>query len=220
MAGEEFVHAAYRSILEREADASGFNHHLKRLRFGDRKESILYDIACSPEARTRTSPENMEGLSDGEFINVLYRRMLGRFPDSKGKQYHLSALRENVSRAQVAESIRNSEEAGKYAQVRAQFQQELDVLLKEERRARSLWAWWWRRGLAERRLTRSLHLIEESLKRLMELPQGAGAIRPAAVSGGTGHAGSVQLGRLGGAEQAAVEEGLSEPARLILRRMA
>lgn len=62
MSGEAFIRACYRSILGREADAEGLRHYREALRAGKSKESILVDIAVSPDAKQRGI--DLEGLKE------------------------------------------------------------------------------------------------------------------------------------------------------------
>jgi Domain of unknown function (DUF4214) len=58
----DFVKSAYRVVLGRDPDQSGFEHYLYLVRAGKCKNSILADIARSPEGRSK--PQTLSGLTD------------------------------------------------------------------------------------------------------------------------------------------------------------
>lgn len=75
--GGDFVRAAYRKLLLREADEGGFQTYLKVLRSGCSKAAVIYSLSISPEGRSADA--NLVGLE-----NLLARqRKLRRWPVRK-----------------------------------------------------------------------------------------------------------------------------------------
>ena len=69
----DFVRAAYRALLKREADPTGERNYVELLRSGHDKVRLLGDMARSEEARR--SGASIPGLN-----GALMRRKLGRLP--------------------------------------------------------------------------------------------------------------------------------------------
>lgn len=149
---ESFLRSAYRAILGREPDELGLRHYLKRIVLGHSKASILYEIAQSHEAKTYACHGDLASLSDDVFIDVIYQRLLGRTPDTDGKKHYLDKLKGRRARQRVIQDINNSMEACIRRTHTAEFREDLDALLREERCARQWWGWWWRNQRIERRL--------------------------------------------------------------------
>lgn len=51
--GESFVSKVYEVLLQRESDPSGLKHYTNQLALGNSKHSVIYDIACSEEAKKK-----------------------------------------------------------------------------------------------------------------------------------------------------------------------
>lgn len=51
--GEQFVDCAYLTILRRDSDDAGRAHYVQRLSLGDSKESVIYSLCTSEEAKQR-----------------------------------------------------------------------------------------------------------------------------------------------------------------------
>ena len=60
--GVDFLKAAYRVLLLREADSSGLENYLKAMSAGLRKTKIIYSLATSPEGRAANA--NLVGLKE------------------------------------------------------------------------------------------------------------------------------------------------------------
>jgi hypothetical protein len=101
-----FVKGAYRLILGREPDASGFSHYLRQIRAGQSKESIISEIATSTEAQQRQTkhftpskePASKKSLFS-RFTNILTNRAIGTARDSELRQ--LRAIENLVAKSTV-----------------------------------------------------------------------------------------------------------------------
>lgn len=69
----EFVDAAYQTLLHRTADPDGRAHLLKRIRAGQAKLSLVYDLCRSPEGRS--VQRNVAGLQ-----GALQRAAISKLP--------------------------------------------------------------------------------------------------------------------------------------------
>ena len=76
-----FLEKAYRVLLDRAADEAGMAAHKAALARGTEKRALLASLLLSPEARQKFRWERM---SDREFVEFLYRRILGRAADPGG----------------------------------------------------------------------------------------------------------------------------------------
>lgn len=150
--GEAFVRSAYRSILGREADPGGLRHYLARLARGHDKSSVVQDLAASREGRARLNHEDLRGVPPAEFIDALYRRVLGRAPDAAGRQHYLDQLRKHGDRDRVIRDLENSAEARARNAQPASFRRELALLAREQRGARGVLGWFTFNQRLERRL--------------------------------------------------------------------
>ena len=66
--GEEFLHVAYRSLLQRNVDQEGLKYYLDRLRIGTSKIEILGQIRNSEEGKLHQS--NIENLDEGMYEHI------------------------------------------------------------------------------------------------------------------------------------------------------
>lgn len=97
------VTQSYLQNLGRSPDTEGFNYWM---RSGIPTDQINRQIQLSPEAAQIGSVP-----SPTDYISGLYQQYLGRTPDTEGAQYWQQQLGANLSAEQVAQAIKNSEEA-------------------------------------------------------------------------------------------------------------
>lgn len=109
--GEVFVRASYRTILGREADEAGVAHYVRCLARGEGKASVLMDLLHSREA----VGVDLRKLSDEEFVDAAFRRLLRRPPDPAGRSYYLGKLEAHGDRNSVWAEIQMSSEARRCA---------------------------------------------------------------------------------------------------------
>lgn len=141
---EDFLRSVFVFILGREPDESGLNNYRRQLGRGVSKKAIVAEIAESKEARARYSHLDLAQLSDNDFVDAIYSRVLGRSPDPEGKRHHLDRLRKNADRRRIIVSLGNSEEALRRDPAGASFRRDLNMLLRRERR-RPRWLNWGQR---------------------------------------------------------------------------
>jgi predicted outer membrane repeat protein len=111
-----FVRRLYYLCLEREPEWTGCATWSKRLTSGERNGAMAaYGFFLSAEMTRRN-------LSNAEYVEVLYRALMDRAPDSNGKAYWVDLLDNGVSRAGVfrgfAESAEFTRICGDYGIVR------------------------------------------------------------------------------------------------------
>jgi len=103
-ATEQFVVGLYVTVLNRNYDQNGFNFWVNSLRTGQRTASdVAFGFFFSAEKRNRN-------LRNADFVDVLYRAMLGREPDTNGRAHWLRQLDAGVSRENVFAGFANSSE--------------------------------------------------------------------------------------------------------------
>lgn len=95
----------YAAVLNRAPDKSGFDYWLGRLRAGQSLESIADGFLGSSEFLGDTS-----GLSNAEFITLLYQNVFIRNPDGPGLRYWVEQLDGGLSRANVLVFFSNGPE--------------------------------------------------------------------------------------------------------------
>lgn len=156
MKGEAFLRNAYRAILGREADDEGLRSYLRRIAQGYSKASVLHDIARSKEAGQKQSCRDLWGLPDEEFIEAVYKRMLGRHPDPHGKRHYLKIIRGYGGRKRVVNDLKRSDEFAKHNIYAISLQRDLTSLLKEEEALRG-WRGWLTQGA---RIERRINALE------------------------------------------------------------
>ncbi len=98
-----YVFRCYKNILERTADAEGLNTWTGKLLSGGNGAEIVKDLVFSREFEEKRK-------SDGEFIDLMYRAMLGREADAGGKANWLDCLQKGVSYRYVINGFSGSEE--------------------------------------------------------------------------------------------------------------
>lgn len=131
---EDFLRSVYVLILGREPDESGLNNYRRQLERGVSKKAIVAEVAESKEGRARYSHLDLAQLSDNDFVDAIYSRVLGRSPDPEGKRHHLDRLRKNADRQRIIVSLENSEEALRRDPAAASFRRDLNMLLRRESR--------------------------------------------------------------------------------------
>lgn len=129
---ETFLREAYRLVLGRDIDTSGLEGYTRRLARGGSRESILVDLACSVEARTRFAPPALLELPEEAFIDSAYVRFLGRNADPGGMQNYLAQLGKHGDRMRILRALGGSWEARRHDPVGWAFRQELDDLIRRE----------------------------------------------------------------------------------------
>ena len=103
------------------------------------------------------SPQHIYELfifDDREFINVAYRTLLGRAPDSNGMNYYLGRLRMGYGKASIIVQLANSSEERPHGNIKG-----LVNLIKEEQRANH---WFWGIFTRNSRLERTLHQVTQA----------------------------------------------------------
>jgi uncharacterized repeat protein (TIGR02543 family) len=99
-----FVRRLYNLCLGREPEWSGCATWSKRLTSGERNGAMAaFGFCLSAEMERRN-------LSNAEYVEVLYRAMMGRAPDSNGKAYWVDLLDNGVSRRGVFRGFAESAE--------------------------------------------------------------------------------------------------------------
>ena len=175
--GEEFVRAAYRAILGRDADDDGLRHYLKRLSLGEAPTSVLEALAASTEGRAHlgqalvTDADQalalLQGTSDRDFVEGLYKRLLGRGADPGGLANYLHVLAGNQGdRRAIATGMFASEEGKAWRDRTAAFRDEMNELVAFEHGARQVTGWWRRSQRTERRIGQLEVKLQQSLNKL------------------------------------------------------
>ena len=102
----DFVSRMYTVVLNREAEAGGLDYWSQELLNQKQDGAALANgFINSPEFKNR-------GLSDSNYLDVLYETFFGRIADSDGKNYWLSEMRNGMSRNAVLAGFVNSKEFG------------------------------------------------------------------------------------------------------------
>lgn len=127
-----FVRAAYRLVLDRDADPEGMRHYLSLLRQSGDKYTILSDLRRSPEFKANAKPTSglsrvwyarararlfgganvpaIFALNDTTFVEAAYQTVLGREPDSDGLRHYLTWLRATGGKREILLDMVHSEE--------------------------------------------------------------------------------------------------------------
>lgn len=85
-----YVMRCYQKILGRNADVSGLNTWSGELLKGANGAGIVKDLVYSDEFKVKN-------VSNGDFVDIMYRAMLGRESDPSGKQNWKSCLDEGMT---------------------------------------------------------------------------------------------------------------------------
>lgn len=101
---ENFVNRMYRVCLQRNADAAGKEYWEKKLLTNQISGiNLAYNFVFCPEM-------NQRNLSDDEFIDALYRTLMGREADSAGKAYWEAYIKNGMSKTAMFAEFANSAE--------------------------------------------------------------------------------------------------------------
>lgn len=98
-----FVTRLYTTCLERNADAGGVEDWANRLAHGETGSNVAYGFVFSTEYINKNAANN-------EYVNMLYRTMLGREADADGQAYWTGMLKAGYSREQVFDGFLQSTE--------------------------------------------------------------------------------------------------------------
>ena len=98
-----FVTRLYSGALNRAPDASGLDYWLTQLRNGATGSAVARGFITSREFVQRN-------LSNADYVEALYRAMLGRVSDSAGKAYWISLLNRGAERLTVLDGFLTSRE--------------------------------------------------------------------------------------------------------------
>ena len=101
----DFVDDLYQSLLGRDADAGGEANWLSQFEQGATRGDVAAAIANSAEGQASTT-------TDTDYISALYESALGREADQDGLDTWVTQLTTGSSRADVADAIYSSSEAG------------------------------------------------------------------------------------------------------------
>ena len=119
----------YHATFDRSSDIGGLGHWARQLAKG---EMVFAEVAAAFMVSDEFTQLYPEGLSDEEFVTLLYQNVLKREPDAAGKAYWLKVLDEGNLRNEVllgfadsVEFIEDSSEA---------FEEELSAAEQEELR--------------------------------------------------------------------------------------
>ncbi len=88
----------YHSTFNREADKSGIGYWTNQL---DKQDLTLEDVALKFMGSEEFTELYPEGLTQEQFVTLLYNNVLGRDPDEEGKEYWLNTLENGFSREKV-----------------------------------------------------------------------------------------------------------------------
>lgn len=98
-----YVARCYQNILGRKADTSGLNTWSGKILSGNGGTEIVKDLIVSTEFTNKKK-------TDAEFIDILYKSMLGRNADAKGKSDWMNCLDAGVSRVYIINGFAGSKE--------------------------------------------------------------------------------------------------------------
>ncbi len=115
LSDKEFVEKAYRTILGREPDRSGYEYWLNKLNEGVSKEIIIYEFAFSEEFAQFCDKCNVTNYSIEDqleaFLERLYLLILNRKSDPQGKEEWKEALlQKRVTASQLVKGFFDSKE--------------------------------------------------------------------------------------------------------------
>ena len=100
-----FVTRLYVEGLGRNPDRGGLNHWMSILENGGSGTTVAHGIIFSTEMQRRN-------LSNADFVEVLYRSLLGRNSDLAGRTFWINRLNSGASRVSVFYGFTNSPEFG------------------------------------------------------------------------------------------------------------
>jgi hypothetical protein len=96
----------YKAAFDRAPDLPGLGFQMNDLDMGYSLAHVAQNFIDSPEFQSVYGP----GLSDTDFITLLYRNVLGREPDQAGLQYHLNEFAQGDTRADMLTHFSESPE--------------------------------------------------------------------------------------------------------------
>lgn len=139
----EFITAAYRWLLGRDADANGVATYSARLGRGTLRQTVLVDIAQSAEALARLDGGFMaNGGSDQDFLHAAYLLMLGRAGDRAGYAYYADQLANGTARSTILLDMAQSDEAQRTQQPAAAALRAIHLVNQKGYRFRQSIAHW------------------------------------------------------------------------------
>jgi hypothetical protein len=133
--GVEFVRAAYRSVLGREADPAGLHDYATRLGAGAPKRQLIADLRCDPEGESFNAPlagldelvrqvqataagggapqslDDLLVLQGEQFVHAAYMVLFKREPDPQGLARYTELLRSGLSTMYVLKALSEAPEA-------------------------------------------------------------------------------------------------------------
>ncbi len=86
----------FAAYFQRSPDPDGYAYWMRELAIGTRLVAMSAELAASPEFRARYGE-----LDDTEFVELVYRNVLGRAADGPGRSYWVAQLRSGRSRGDV-----------------------------------------------------------------------------------------------------------------------
>jgi hypothetical protein len=98
-----FVTRLYVEILNRQPDTAGLNHWIDRLKNGASGSTVAHGFIFSTELTRRN-------LTNEDFVEMLYKSLLGRASDQAGKTNWVNQLNNGTSRQTVFNGFANSVE--------------------------------------------------------------------------------------------------------------
>lgn len=108
----EFVAAAHRWLLDREADHDFVASRTNMVRRGRLRQDILVEIAQSAEALIRLDGGPLVQIEDDRtFVQEAYRQLLGRAADAEGLGHYADRLAKGATRITIVMDMSASQEA-------------------------------------------------------------------------------------------------------------
>ena len=97
----------YHATFDRTSDIEGIGYWARQLAKG---EIVFAEVAAAFMASDEFAELYPDGLSDEEFVTLLYQNVLKREPDNEGKAYWLKVLDEGNLRSEVLMGFADSDE--------------------------------------------------------------------------------------------------------------
>lgn len=139
MRDQAFVESAYQMLLGREADSEGLQHYVRLLEHGTSKLFIVRDLARSLEANIRFNHVDLNSVTNDQFVDAIYQRLLGRDPEPEGKKHYGYVLAHGGSRKDIIVEIEKSQESWLRNADYLNLKLELSTLIAAARHDRSSW---------------------------------------------------------------------------------
>ena len=131
-----FLEHSYLIILGRPPDEDGKGVYTRHLSRGLSKYHVLRSLISSTEHKELYGDLLSTTTGDEEFLQLAFRRHLGRQPDSSGSAAYLAALASGAARSILLASIEQSSEAALVAPRREALLTEIHAFVTEEHLAR------------------------------------------------------------------------------------